>query len=188
MNFKFSKKFKSKFEYNFNLSKLTWFRTGGLVNTYCYINNSEDLIEILSKIPSDVSIFILGAGSNVLVRDGGFNGVVLKLGKEFSNISQNDEKLIIGSGVLDINLSKYALKNSISDLEFYIGIPGTLGGAIKMNAGCYGYETKNIVSGIKCINRFGEEKYIKNSDLNLEYRSSSIDNDTIINRISDNRF
>ena len=86
MNFNFTNKFQSKFEYDYSLSKLTWFKTGGNVKGYSYINNTEDLKEILLKIPNEIQIFVLGAGPNVLIRDNGFEGIVIKLGKEFNKI------------------------------------------------------------------------------------------------------
>tara|TARA_Y100000590_G_scaffold249057_1_gene279860 strand:- start:845 stop:1681 length:837 start_codon:yes stop_codon:yes gene_type:complete len=165
------------------LSKLTWFKTGGNVKGYSYINNTEDLKEILLKIPNEIQIFVLGAGSNVLIRDNGFEGIVIKLGKEFNKIKIKDEKIYAGSGVLDSNLSKFALENSLKNLEFYSGIPGTLGGAIKMNAGCYGSETKNVIEGVKVLNRNAEEKLLKNFELGFDYRSSFISKDTIITEI-----
>lgn len=183
MNFNFTNKFQSKFEYDYSLSKLTWFKTGGNVKGYSYINNTEDLKEILLKIPNEIQIFVLGAGSNVLIRDNGFEGIVIKLGKEFNKIKIKDEKIYTGSGVLDSNLSKFALENSLKNLEFYSGIPGTLGGAIKMNAGCYGSETKNVIEGVKVLNRNAEEKLLKNFELGFDYRSSSISKDTIITEI-----
>ena len=183
MNFNFTNKFQSKFEYDYSLSKLTWFKTGGNVKGYSYINNTEDLKEILLKIPNEIQIFVLGAGSNVLIRDNGFEGIVIKLGKEFNKIKIKDEKIYTGSGVLDSNLSKFALENSLKNLEFYSGIPGTLGGAIKMNAGCYGSETKNVIEGVKVLNRNAEEKLLKNFELGFDYRSSFISKDTIITEI-----
>ncbi len=183
MNFNFTNKFQSKFEYDYSLSKLTWFKTGGNVKGYSYINNTEDLKEILLKIPNEIQIFVLGAGSNVLIRDNGFEGIVIKLGKEFNKIKIKDEKIYAGSGVLDSNLSKFALENSLKNLEFYSGIPGTLGGAIKMNAGCYGSETKNVIEGVKVLNRNAEEKLLKNFELGFDYRSSFISKDTIITEI-----
>ena len=127
---------------NFDLSKSTWFQTGGKADLYCNVYDKEDLKIIIKNVPSNIPIFILGAGSNILVRDGGFKGLIIKLGKGFNNIYIKKGKLFVGPSVLDNTLSKFALKNSISNLEFFSGIPGTLGGAIKMNAGCFGFETK----------------------------------------------
>ena len=183
MNYNLPKDFKSKIKYNFDLSKITWFQTGGRTNVYCHVYDDKDLKIILKQTHIETPIFVLGAGSNVLVRDQGFKGIVIKLGKSFNKIILKNDKLIVGAGVLDSNLSKFALKNSIKNFEFYSGIPGTIGGAIKMNAGCYGSETKNFVRGVVIINRLGEEKFLSLSDLNFKYRSSSIQNDSIVKEV-----
>ena len=110
------------------------------------------------KLKNKEKIFILGAGSNTLVRDGGFNGMIVKLGKGFNKIILEKDLIKAGASILDLNLSKFAFLNSISNFEFYSGIPGTIGGAIKMNAGCYGNETKNVVKKISIITKTGKKK------------------------------
>ena len=179
-NFKTHENFMSKIKYDFELSKYTWFQTGGKALCYCLINNSIDLQSILKQIPKETPLFILGAGSNLLVRDGGFNGIVIKLGKDFRKISNEENKIIVGASVLDSVLSKFALNNSIKNLEFFSGIPGTVGGAIKMNAGCFGYETKDCIEKFSVINRLGIKKIYSKNDANFNYRTSSITDDLII--------
>ena len=179
-NFKTHENFMSKIKYDFELSKYTWFQTGGKALCYCLINNSIDLQYILKQIPKEKPLFILGAGSNLLVRDGGFNGIVIKLGKDFRKISNEENKIIVGASVLDSVLSKFALNNSIKNLEFFSGIPGTVGGAIKMNAGCFGYETKDCIEKFSVINRLGIKKIYSKNDANFNYRTSSITDDLII--------
>lgn len=183
MEYTLPQDFKSKIKYDFDLSAITWFQTGGKANVYCHVYNDKDLKVILKQTPIEIPIFVLGAGSNVLVRDKGFRGIVIKLGKNFNRITLENNKLIVGASVLDNNLSKFALKNSIKNFEFYSGIPGTIGGAIKMNAGCYGSETRNIVHGAFVINRLGEEKFLNLSDLNFKYRSSSVKKDSIVKEV-----
>ena len=180
MKYNFPNNFKSKVNYNYNLSKSTWFQTNCNTNIYCHAYNNEDLKLILSQTPSDIPVFIIGVGSNLLIRDGGFEGLIIKLGKEFGKFELNNDKILVGPSVLDKTLSKFALNKSIKNLEFYSGIPGTLGGAIKMNAGCYGSETKDVVIGATIIDRLGNEKFFSKKDLNFNYRSSAIrDNDVI---------
>ncbi|MBG77029.1 MAG: UDP-N-acetylenolpyruvoylglucosamine reductase [Alphaproteobacteria bacterium MarineAlpha5_Bin12] len=179
-NFKTHENFMSKIKYDFELSKYTWFQTGGKALCYCLINNSIDLQYILKQIPKEKPLFILGAGSNLLVRDGGFNGIVIKLGKDFRKISNEKNKIIVGASVLDSVLSKFALNNSIKNLEFFSGIPGTVGGAIKMNAGCFGYETKDCIEKFSVINRLGIKKIYSKKDANFNYRTSSVTDDLII--------
>jgi len=175
--------FISKVENSFSLTKSTWFQTGGKTDIYCHIFDEKDLKFILNQTPEEIPIFILGAGSNVLVRDGGFKGIIIRLGKGFNKIDLKNKKLIVGAGVLDSTLSKFALRNSIMNLEFYSGIPGTVGGAVKMNAGCYGSETKDVIESVITINRLGEENFHNISDLNFKYRSSSINNDLIVKEV-----
>ena len=107
--------------------------------------------------------------------------IIFKLGKLFNHISIQDNFINVGAGILDINFSKFAQMHSIKNLEFYSGIPGTIGGAIKMNAGCYGSETKKVLKSIKTINNKGEINFFTNNQLNLKYRESSLsDNDIVI--------
>ena len=174
MKYNLKENFKSNLKYDFDMSKSTWFQTGGKSFAYCLVNSYEDLKIILMQTPDEMPIFLLGAGSNVLIRDGGFKGIIIKLGREFNKIKLEDNKIVVGASTLDIMLSQFAAKNSIKGFEFFSGIPGTIGGAVKMNAGCYGSETKKIIDSVVTINRFGEEKCLKNIDLDFKYRSSAI--------------
>lgn len=183
MKYKLPDNLKSKIIYKFDLSKLTWFKTGGLADVFCHVYDVEELKIILKNTSSDTPIFILGSGSNILVRDGGFKGMVIKLGKGFNDLLIKNDKLLVGASILDVNLSKFALENSISNFEFYTGIPGTIGGAIKMNAGCYGCETKNVVHGVNVIDRIGNEQYLDLNKLQFKYRSSSIDDHTFVKNV-----
>ena len=161
----FTKKLKSKFFFDHNIGKYTWFRTGGNAKIFAIVENSTELEIILNEINND-NFFILGSGSNLLVRDNGYNGTILKLGKGFNSINIKDNRLEVGASILDINLSNFALKNNIEGLEFYSGIPGSIGGAVKMNAGCFGSETKDVISCVEIYNNFSEKKIIKKMILN----------------------
>ncbi len=172
---------KSKFYFDYNIGKLTWFRTGGNAKIFILVENSEELEIILNEI-KDETYYVLGSGSNLLIRDNGFNGIVLKLGKGFNIFNISENKLEVGSSILDINLSNFALKNNLEGFEFFSGIPGSVGGAIKMNAGCFGSETKDKLDSIEIYNSNFEKKIIKRNDINLEYRSSNIQNDQIITK------
>ena len=154
------KKLKSKIYFNYNIGKHTWFRTGGNAKIFIIVDNTEELEIILNEIKNE-NYYVLGSGSNLLVRDSGYNGVIIKLGKGFNSINIKGDKLEVGASILDINLSNYALKNNIEGFEFYSGIPGSVGGAIKMNAGCFGSETKDLVSSIEIYNNNFEKKIIK---------------------------
>ena len=142
MNKKFNKLFKkinSKFELDFDVKKLNWFNIGGLVKAFFKPNNLEDLILFLKTFGESEKIFILGAGSNILFTDKKFDGVVIKLGSNFSNISLLPNNVIVaGSAATDKKLSDFAMENCISGLEFLSCIPGTVGGGLKINSGCFG--------------------------------------------------
>ncbi len=179
--FNISKKLNSKFYFDYNLGKLTWFRTGGNAKIFIVVENSKELEIILNEI-NDNNFYILGSGSNILIRDKGFDGIVIKLGKGFNFLNINNDKLEVGSSVLDMNLSKFALKNSIEGLEFFSGIPGSIGGAVKMNAGCFGSETKDLLDCIEVYDGKLKKKILNLEDIDLQYRSSKIENNYIITK------
>jgi UDP-N-acetylmuramate dehydrogenase len=174
-----SQNLKSKFYFDYDTSQHVWFRAGGKTAVYCLVYDEKELeiiINSISKIPYE----IIGAGSNFLIRDCGFNGILFKLGKNFNKIILHEKFIEVGSSILDLNLSKFAQKNNIRDFEFYSGIPGTIGGAVKMNAGCYGKETKDILQSIKYIDQEGCLKKLDKVELNLKYRNSSLPENSII--------
>ena len=178
---KIANKLKSKIYFDYNIGKLTWFRTGGNAKTFIIIENSEELEIVLNEIKGD-NFYILGSGSNLLIRDNGYNGVIIKLGKGFKSFNIFEDKLEVGASILDINLSNFALNNNIEGFEFFSGIPGSVGGAIKMNAGCFGAETKDRLHSIEIYNSIFEKKIIMKKNINLSYRSSNIENNQIISK------
>ena len=172
-------KIKSKILFDYDMGKSTWFRAGGKAQGYVTVNNLKDLKTIV-RYEDKIKYTIIGVGSNLLVRDSGYDGLIIKLGKNFNNIKIKNNILSVGASVLDINLAKFALKNSIKDFEFFIGIPGTIGGAVKMNAGCYGSQTSDNLKRVLVLNAQGKFQYINLKELNLEYRSSRLDKKSII--------
>ena len=151
------KKFSKGIYFNHSLKKLNWFNIGGNANIYFKPENLQDLIEFLKMYKSDEKIFVIGAGSNVLFKDDIFEGAVIKLSKNFSRISLlNEDTIIAGSGVLDKSLSEFAAENNLGGFEFLSCIPGTIGGGIRMNSGCFGREFKDILLSVQAINRSGE--------------------------------
>ncbi|MDC0194631.1 UDP-N-acetylmuramate dehydrogenase [Alphaproteobacteria bacterium] len=170
---------KSKFYYNFDMSKKVWFQAGGKALIYCVVYDETEFEIILNNI-GNLDYEVIGAGSNILIRDKGFNGIILKLGKNFNYIKINEESLSVGAGILDNTLSKFAKKHNIKNYEFFSGIPGSVGGAIKMNAGCYGAETKNILINVQTINKKGKIKFISKEKLNMTYRKSSLPSGDVI--------
>ena len=166
--------------FNYDLKKKNWFNIGGKTKVFFKANNLKDLIKFLKKLDNKERIFILGAGSNTLISDGIFDGVVIKFGKNFNNLSLLDENIIIaGSAVLDKSLSDFASENNLSGFEFLSCIPGTIGGGIKMNAGCFGKEFKDILISIQAVNKSGEVRSIPAKEIKFEYRKNNLSEDLI---------
>ena len=162
--YKIQSKISSRILLNYDMKKSTWFRAGGKAEGYVIINSISDLKTVIS-FADKIKYYIVGVGSNLMVRDKGLDGLILKLGKNFNNIKIKKNSLSVGAGVLDINLAKFAEKKSIKDFEFFTGIPGTIGGAVKMNAGCYGSQTADKLIKILAINKFGQIKYFNKEEL-----------------------
>ena len=166
--------------FNYDLKKKNWFNIGGKTKVFFKADNLKDLIKFLKKLDNKERIFILGAGSNTLISDGIFDGVVIKFGKNFNNLSLLDENIIIaGSAVLDKSLSDFASENNLSGFEFLSCIPGTIGGGIKMNAGCFGKEFKDILISIQTVNKSGEVRSIPAKEIKFEYRRNNLSEDLI---------
>jgi len=180
-----SDKLKSKIYLDYNVGKHTWFRTGGNAKIFIIIENNFELEIILNELDNE-NFYVLGSGSNLLIRDTGFNGVIIKLGKEFNSVNIIENKLEVGASVLDINLSKFALKHGIEGFEYFSGIPGSIGGAVKMNAGCYGSETKKILNSVEFYNKKLQKQNKNKEDLNLTYRSSNVKDNDIISKVTFN--
>ena len=141
-----------------DLKKKNWFNIGGKSKVFYKAENLKELLNFLKKLNNKEKIFILGAGSNTLINDNLFDGVVIKLGKNFNNISLHSEDVVIaGSAALDKSLSNFAMNNNLSGFEFLSCIPGTIGGGIKMNAGCFGREFKDILLSIQAIDKSGND-------------------------------
>ena len=168
-------KFGENVKFEYDLKKKNWFNIGGKSKVFYKADNLIELIDFLKILNNKEKIFILGAGSNLLINDNLFDGVVIKLSKNFNNISLlRDEIIIAGSGVLDKSLSNFALKNNLSGFEFLSCIPGTIGGGIKMNAGCFGKEFKDILISIQTIDNLGNVKTILSKDIKFEYRKNNL--------------
>ena len=158
-----------------DLKKKNWFNIGGKSKVFFKANTLKELVNFLKKINNKEKIFILGAGSNTLISDKFFDGIVIKLSKNFSNISLLGEDIIIaGSAVLDKSLSDFAAKNELSGFEFLSCIPGTIGGGIRMNAGCYGKEFKDILLSIQAIDNLGNVITIPSEKIKFDYRKTSL--------------
>ena len=175
-----SKKLSGKIYYKYDMKHLNWFNLGGPAKVFFKPNTLEELIFFLKKFSNSLPIKVHGVGSNTLNRNGGYDGVIIKLGKYFSHLSKlNDNTVISGSAVLDKQLSNFALKNTITGLEFLSCIPGSIGGAIRMNAGCYGYDISKCIASIQVVDRNGIVRTIRSEKINFFYRGSDLSNDLI---------
>jgi len=174
------KNFNGRIYFNYSLKKLNWFNIGGNTKIYFKPNTLKDLLEFLKLSKNEEKFFVIGAGSNVLFKDDIFEGTVIKLSKNFSRISLlNENTIIAGSGVLDKSLSEFALKNSLSGFEFLSCIPGTVGGGIRMNSGCFGREFKDILISVQAVNRSGVVLTIPAKEIRFDYRSCNLPKDLI---------
>ena len=173
-------KFKGKIYFDHNLSKLNWFNIGGTAKIFFKPINLQDLISFLNFYRNRGKIFILGAGSNILFKDESYEGVVIKLTKNFSNISiLNENTIVAGSGVLDRIISQFAMNNNIGGLEFLSCIPGTIGGAIRMNSGCFGKEIKDILISVQVLDKIGKVRTIPSNNIKFSYRKCDLPKDLI---------
>lgn len=157
----------------------SWFRCGGAADVLFEPADQQDLQNFLSQYPADQPLTIIGGMANTIIRDGGVRGVVIKLGKPFSAITIDDTKMTIGAGALNGSVASSAAKNAIGGLEFLSGIPGTLGGAIAMNAGAYGTEIKDILTTVTGLNRAGKIITLTPDQLNMTYRHGNLPADFI---------
>mgnify|MGYP001388953502 FL=1 len=176
----FAKHIKSELKFDYNLKKLNWFNIGGDAKVFFKPDNLDDLVTFLKTFGKSEKIFVLGAGSNILITDNKFDGFVVKLGKNFSNISLLPNNIIVaGSAVSDKNLSNFAMENNIGGFEFLSCIPGTIGGGLRINSGCFGKEFKDILLSVQVIDRKGVIKTIPSSKIKFAYRHSPLDKDLI---------
>ena len=174
------KNFNGKIYFNYSLKKLNWFNIGGNTKIYFKPDTLQNLLEFLKIYKTEEKLFILGAGSNVLFKDDLFEGAVIKLSKNFSRISLlNENTIIAGSGALDKTLSEFALENGLSGFEFLSCIPGSIGGGIRMNSGCFEREFKDILISVQAVNRSGEILTIPGKEIVFNYRSCDLDKDLI---------
>ena len=165
---------------DYDLKKKNWFNIGGKTKAFYKADSLQELIKFLKKIQDHEKIFVLGAGSNTLITDKQYDGVVIKLTNNFNNISLlNQEIIIAGSAVSDKLLSEFAMENGLGGFEFLSCIPGTIGGGIKMNAGCFKREFKDILISIQAINKSGQVVTIPAKEISFKYRDSGLSDDLI---------
>ena len=162
------------------LSKYSWFNLGGSAKVIFKPKSLSELSVFLKNIKGLEKIKILGAGSNTLIRDGGYDGVIIKLGKSFGRLSLFDEKTIItGASALDKSVSNFAFENSLTGFEFLSCIPGTIGGGIRMNSGCYGEDISKILVSVQVMDLDGKVRAIQSKDIKFSYRECNLEDSLI---------
>lgn len=174
---------RGRYSYSVPLSGLTWFQVGGPAGVVYKPEDVSDLQHFINNC-NDVPYFVLGAGSNILVRDGGYDGVIVKLGRNFSGINIQNDELIVGAAALDRTVAMFAMQHGFSGVEFLVTIPGSIGGAVAMNAGCYGFEIKDILNWVEIVNADGSMQRLQPNGLCFSYRKSKLPEGSIIVRVS----
>ena len=173
-------KFDSNVIYNADLKKKNWFNIGGKAKLFFKADELKDLVEFLRILENREKIHIIGAGSNTLITDEIYDGIIIKLGKNFNRLSVLNSNIIIsGTAVLDKKLAEYAAENSLSGFEFLACIPGTIGGGLRMNAGCFGTEIKDILVSIQAVDKNGNILTIPAKEVNFDYRNNDLSDDLI---------
>ena len=172
-------KTRGKLTDNQMLSDLTWLRVGGPAEYFFQPSDLEDLMYFLSKLPENISLFPIGVGSNLLVRDGGIKGVVIRLGKGFNSVEVSNGLVVAGASALDSFVARRAADNGY-DLTFLRTIPGSIGGALKMNAGCYGKYISDYFVSAKAVNRSGEVVKLEKTDVLFSYRNTDLSSDLVV--------
>jgi UDP-N-acetylmuramate dehydrogenase len=159
-----------------SLAPFTWFRVGGPADALFLPADADDLSSFLAALPNDVPLLPIGVGSNLIVRDGGVPGVVIRLaGRQWAQIEPLDgARIKAGAGALDSMVAKGAAKAGVAGLEFFVGVPGTIGGALTMNAGCYGSETKDVLIEATALDRAGKRVTLTNADFGFTYRHNAL--------------
>lgn len=173
-------KVRGQYRENAELAPFTWLKVGGKAKILFKPEDISDLQFFLANVQDNIEIVTLGAGSNILIRDGGIDGVVIRLGRNFSSISiLSKDRIKVGGACLNYNLAQFCYQNSIEGFEFLVGIPGSIGGGIAMNAGAYKKEFKDIIYSVEAIDRQGQIHNIETSDMGFTYRASKLADDFI---------
>ncbi len=170
---------RGRYTENAPLGAVGWFRCGGVAEILFKPEDPDDLQEFLKNCPTDIPVTVLGVLSNTIVRDGGVRGVVVRMGRGFTDISFEDTHVTAGAAALDINVANAAMEHGVGGLEFLCGVPGSMGGALRMNAGAYAREMKDILINAQGITRSGERVTFMPQDMNMTYRHCGVAEDFI---------
>jgi len=165
---------------NQSLAELTWFRVGGPAQVFYIPEDENDLAYFLRNLPIEIPVYVIGAGSNLIVRDGGVPGVIIRLGRGFNEVKIEDgQRIRAGAAMLDVKVAREAQKAGIAGLAFYSGIPGSIGGALRMNGGAYGGETKDVLIEARGVDRTGKPKIYTNAEMEFSYRHCGVSEDVV---------
>lgn len=170
---------RGKYVENADLSALTWFRVGGPADVLFMPADEDDLAAFLKATSTDIPVVAIGVGSNLLVRDGGVRGVVIRLGSPFRKVTTDGLRVTAGAAAIDAQVAKAAAQAGIAGLEFFRGVPGTIGGALRMNAGAYDGETKDVLVEAVAYDRRGERHVLSNAEMGFSYRHCDASEDLI---------
>ncbi|MEE8333208.1 MAG: UDP-N-acetylmuramate dehydrogenase [Alphaproteobacteria bacterium] len=162
-----------------NIARTSWFRVGGTAEILFEPADQDDVAAFLANLPGDIPVTVIGVGSNLLIRDGGIPGVTIRLGRPFAAITIADSRVTAGAGAVDINVARAARDAGLGGLEFLSGIPGTVGGAVRMNAGAYGGEVADVLLEALALDRAGTVQRVPASALDFSYRHCSAPDDWI---------
>ena len=175
---------KGKYKENYKLAHLTWFKVGGAADVLYKPVDEDDIANFLKQNGGKLPVTVIGAGSNIIIRDRGVEGVVIKLGSGFTEIEILPEgDLLVGAACLNFNLAKFTQANGIKGFEFLVGIPGTVGGGVAMNAGSYGSEFKDIVKSVYALDKIGAQMQIPLKDIGFDYRKNSLPTNLIYTKV-----
>ena len=162
------------------LAELTWFRVGGPAQLLFMPEDEQDLSYFLAHLPPQIPVTVIGLGSNLIVRDGGVPGVVIRLGRGFSNVvAEPGQRIRAGAAVPDVKVARAAQDAGIAGLAFFRGIPGAIGGALRMNGGAYGGETKDVLVAARGVDRTGRTRVFGNAEMQYSYRDCGVPDDVI---------
>jgi UDP-N-acetylmuramate dehydrogenase len=164
---------------NQSLAELTWFRVGGPAQVLFMPEDEQDLAYLLANLPTDIPVTVIGLGSNLIVRDGGVPGLVIRLGRGFGDITIDGLTLRAGAAVPDVKVARAAQEAGIAGLAFMRGVPGAVGGALRMNGGAYGRETKDALVEARAVDRAGRVHVLGNADMGFAYRHCGAPDDYI---------
>jgi UDP-N-acetylmuramate dehydrogenase len=164
---------------NQSLAELTWFRVGGPAQILFMPEDEADLSYLLTHLPGDIPVTAIGLGSNLIVRDGGVPGVVIRLGRGFSEVTVEGTRIRVGAAVPDVKVARAAQEAGIARLAFLRGIPGSIGGALRMNGGAYGGETKDVLVEARGVDRGGAVRIYNNADMGFSYRHCNVADEVI---------